>query len=123
VLKPPKDWVRKVALEGRFYREAPQEQIQLPITWRPTIIVLCGSSRFKKEFDQANLKETLAGNVVLTICPGISNRKKADKIHRQKIKIADEVLVVNPGGYIGPSTRAEIAYAKKNGKRVRYSWP
>lgn len=120
MLKPPNDWGGRVALEGRFYRQKIHEPFILPLQKRPTIIVLCGSARFKNEFDQANLKETLAGNIVLTITPGITDRKKANKIHREKIKIADEVLVVNPGGYVGPSTKSEIAYAEKQGKRVRY---
>lgn len=34
--------------------------------------------------------------------------------------MADEILVVNVGGYIGHSTRREIAYARRLGKRVRW---
>lgn len=120
MLKPPKEWGARVAVEGRFYRQLPKQSVRFPLQKRPTIVVLCGSSRFRKELDEANLRETLAGNIVLSICPGMSDRKKADRIHREKIKIADEVLVVNPGGYIGPSTKSEIAYAKKKGKQVRY---
>lgn len=120
MLKAPEDWGGRVALHGRFYRQLPKQSVALPIIKRPTIVVLCGSARFRKELDEANLKETLAGNIVLSLCPGLGDRKKADKIHREKIKLADEVLVVNPGGYIGPSTRSEIAYAKRKGKQVRY---
>lgn len=44
-----------------------------------------------------------------------------DTLHLQKIDLADEVLVVNPGGYIGDSTRREINYALSHGKPVRYT--
>jgi hypothetical protein len=41
-------------------------------------------------------------------------------MHLRKIDLADEVFVVNVGGYIGTSTRREIEYAGKTGKVVRY---
>jgi hypothetical protein len=34
--------------------------------------------------------------------------------------MADEIFVINVGGYIGESTRSEIEYAKRTGKAVRY---
>ena len=34
--------------------------------------------------------------------------------------MADEVYIVDPGGYVGESTRREIAYAESLGKPVRY---
>ncbi len=34
--------------------------------------------------------------------------------------MADEIFVVNVGGYIGSSTRSEIEYAIVHGKPVRY---
>jgi hypothetical protein len=43
-----------------------------------------------------------------------------DVLHLHKIDLADEILVIDPGGYIGESTRREIAYAVQRGKRVRY---
>ncbi|MET7853107.1 hypothetical protein ABZT48_33855 [Streptomyces avermitilis] len=46
-----------------------------------------------------------------------------DGLHRRKIDLADDVLVVNPGGYIGDSTRSEIDYARALGKPVRYTHP
>jgi len=41
-------------------------------------------------------------------------------VHFQKIRMADEVYVVDPGGYLGESTRREVAYAESLGKPVRY---
>ncbi|MEV4808101.1 hypothetical protein AB0K18_49650 [Nonomuraea sp. NPDC049421] len=46
---------------------------------------------------------------------------RLDDLHRAKIRLADEVLVV--GDYIGDSTRAEIAYARSLGKPVRFTHP
>ena len=46
-----------------------------------------------------------------------------DALHRHRINLADEVLVLNVGGYIGTSTAAEIAYAQALGKPVRYLEP
>jgi hypothetical protein len=42
---------------------------------------------------------------------------RLDDQHRQKIRLADRVLVV--GDYAGDSTRGEIAYARELGKPVR----
>ena len=46
-----------------------------------------------------------------------------DDMHLRKIDLADEIFVVNPGGYIGSSTRREIDYAQSTGKDVRYIVP
>ncbi|MFD5814728.1 hypothetical protein [Streptomyces sp. NPDC127038] len=104
---------------------------------RPTIVVLCGSTRFWKQFAEANLYETAAGRIVLA--PGCNLKEphplwddpdraeqlkqQLDYLHHCKIDLADEVLVVNPGGYIGESTDHEIAYAKRLGKPIRYTHP
>ena len=103
---------------------------------RPKIVCLCGSTRFAKEFADANERETLAGNIVLSVgCfrrtapdgqrePMEESVKAAlDVLHKRKIDLADEVLVLNVGGYIGDSTRSEIEHARKTGKRVRYLEP
>jgi len=47
-------------------------------------------------------------------------KQMLDRLHFAKIDLADEILVVNVGGYVGSSTKREIAYAKKHGKRVRF---
>lgn len=98
-------------------------------TGRPVIVCLCGSTRFRDQFDATNRELTLAGRIVLA--PGvfahadgipISDRDKAklDTLHLAKILAADEVFVVNVGGYVGASTAAEIAYATAHGKTVKY---
>ena len=96
---------------------------------RPTIVCLCGSIRFGEMFRYVNQRETLAGkivlapgcfqgDVVLEALPGV--KRRLDDLHLHKIALADEILVVNVGGYIGESTRQEIAYARSHGKRVRW---
>ncbi|MEY9855912.1 hypothetical protein ABH935_001516 [Catenulispora sp. GAS73] len=79
--------------------------------------------------------EKLAGKIVVK--PGIDPKSphelcsdpaepdalkaRLGELHRAKIRLADEVLVV--GDYIGDSTRAEIAYARSLGKTVRFTHP
>lgn len=102
---------------------------------RPPIVVLCGSTRFGAAFDQAMLAETLAGKIVLTLG---AHRPDAEvfaetnpqerenvlallgQLHLAKIDLADEILVCNTNGYIGPHTRAEIEYAQARGKMIRF---
>lgn len=96
---------------------------------RPRVVCLCGSTRFRADYTRAHQEETLAGRIVLTVgvyrhADGIylSNDQKAamDALHLRKIDLADEILVLNVGGYIGNSTKREIAYARAQGKRVRW---
>jgi hypothetical protein len=99
----------------------------------PTIVCLCGSTRFSEAFRDANFSETLAGRIVLTIgCDFKSDaalglteadKRRLDELHKRKIDLAGEILVLNVGGYIGESTRNEINYATDNGKAVRYLEP
>lgn len=93
------------------------------------VITLCGSTRFKEEFEQANTYLTLKGNVVISLgffekSEGIEITKKQEelfaKIHLRKIDLADEIYVIDVNGYIGDSTRKEIEYAKQKGKSVSY---
>jgi|SRR5579871_562676 len=99
---------------------------------RLPIITLCGSTRFLDEFDRINRELTLKGNVVLSVGAkahhgfgDVSKSKKEllDRIHREKIDLSDEIFVINKNGYIGPSTSAEIRYAKKHKKRISYLEP
>ncbi|MFI0515809.1 hypothetical protein ACH3Y9_40505 [Streptomyces sp. WSLK1-5] len=104
---------------------------------RPPIVVLCGSTTYWDQIAEATLYETAAGRIVLAPgCnlkqphplwddPARADRLKQvlDTLHLRKIDLADEVLVVNPGGYIGDSTRREIAYARSLGKPLRYTHP
>jgi hypothetical protein len=102
----------------------------------PKIVCLCGSTRFSKAFQDANLEETLKGNIVLSIGCDLSSdnelwadkspeeiitlKHELDRLHLRKIELADEVVILNVEGYIGSSTRAELDYALFHGKTVRY---
>lgn len=95
---------------------------------RPEIVCLCGSIRFVTKMRAANRDLTLAG--VIVVAPGeadevVTDEQKAalDALHLRKIDLADRVLVVNPGGYVGESTRREIAYAEATGTPVEFTDP
>lgn len=103
---------------------------------KPKIVCLCGSTRFSEAYQKANLEETLAGNIVLTIgCDMKSDidlfeglpsaelegiKSRLDELHMRKIDLADEILVLNVNGYVGESTLREIHYAEDNEKRIRW---
>lgn len=103
----------------------------------PAVVCLCGSTRFRETFREAERREGLSGRIVLTVaCFGHSGdlppeacvdghptKTMLDELHLRKIDLADEILVINVGGYIGNSTSREIAYAERHGKRVRYLEP
>ena len=98
----------------------------MDISNKYNIITLCGSIKFKEEFMEVQEKLTLDGNIVFT--PNFFNnikdeidlktRKMLDGMHRQKIDMSDKIYVINVRGYIGESTKAEIEYAKKKGKKI-----
>ena len=94
------------------------------------VITLCGSTRFKDEFMKAQKRLTLEGNIVISV--GLfghsgddevwtdGTKEMLDDMHKRKIDMADEIYVINVGGYIGSSTRSEIEYAEATGKTVSY---
>lgn len=90
------------------------------------VITLCGSTRFKEDFERVNRELTLQGNIVISVgCFGHSGDvfSEADKImlddiHKRKIDMADAIYVINKNGYIGESTKSEIEYAHKHSKQV-----
>ena len=47
-------------------------------------------------------------------------KEMLDDMHLRKIDLADEIFVINVGGYIGESTRREIEYAEDTGKKINY---
>ncbi len=96
---------------------------------RPRIVCLCGSSRFRTTYERINRAETLAGRIVLSIGmfgheEGLDMagpiKRMLDELHLRKIDLADEVLILNVDGYVGESTRREIAHAAKLGKIIRW---
>lgn len=105
----------------------------------PTVVCLCGSTRFPDAFELANMHESMKGNLVISVGlfghgdkpigakfltsdgnEATAEKKLLDKLHYRKIDLADEILVINVGGYIGSSTKREIAYARAGDKPIRY---
>ncbi len=93
------------------------------------VITLCGSTKFKKQFQQANTFLTLKGNIVISLAffeqaEGFEiTQEQAEllgELHFRKIDLSDEIFVIDVAGYIGNSTRREIEYAKVNGKTIQY---
>ena len=101
------------------------------------VITLCGSTRFKDQFMEAQKKLTLEGNIVISV--GLfghsgdqevwenmdegtltKTKEMLDAMHKAKIDMADSIYVINVGGYVGSSTKSEIEYAIAHGKGVRY---
>lgn len=101
------------------------------------VITLCGSTRFKDEFMESQKRLTLEGNIVISV--GLfghagdaevwenmdegtltKTKEMLDDMHKRKIDMADEIYVINVGGYIGSSTKSEIEDAKATGKGIRY---
>ena len=101
------------------------------------IITLCGSTKFKKEFLKVQKELTLQGNIVISV--GLfghygdnevwenmnedtvtKTKLMLDDMHKRKIDLCDEIFVINVGKYIGESTKSEIEYAIKTGKKVNY---
>lgn len=101
------------------------------------VITLCGSTRFKEEFMMVQKMLSLKGNIVISV--GLfghsgdnevwenmdegtltKTKEMLDDMHKAKIDMADEIFVINVGGYIGDSTRSEIEYAMQHGKKVNY---
>ena len=92
------------------------------------VITLCGSTRFKEDFERINKELTLAGNIVISLGAWghagdtFTEEQKVmlDDIHKRKIDMADAIYVINKDGYIGSSTRSEIQYALRTGKQIIY---
>ena len=107
------------------------------MTMKYPVITLCGSTRFKEEFMKAQKDLTLKGYIVISVglfghsCDKevwenmdegtlTKTKEMLNDMHKRKIDMADEIFVINVGGYIGESTRSEIEYAKMNNKKVNY---
>ena len=95
-----------------------------------TVVTLCGSMRFREELRRLEAELTLAGHVVLApvaldpaqqLTP--DERARLGRIHLKKVAMADAVVVVNVGGYVGESTRREIEHARRLGIGVRFIEP
>ena len=116
---------------NRKTNEVVENWLSIPIPVEPDFpktVCLCGSTRFKSEFMETAKKLTCQGCNVLApfhfrkcgdeITPELE--RTLSELHLRKIDLADEVMILNVGGYIGESTRNELNYAKSKGKVIRY---
>ena len=95
------------------------------------VITLCGSTRFKEDFERVNKELTLQGNIVISVgCFGhagdvFTDEQKImlDDIHKRKIDMADAIYVINKDGYVGMSTQSEILYAALHDKEIIFMEP
>jgi hypothetical protein len=100
---------------------------------KPEVICLCGPLRFMDAFRQVEYMFEMQGAIVVgpSFLPGATTHDGTtgctpeqkimlDELHKRKIDMCDKVYVINVGGYIGESTKSEIAYAQKTGKPVEY---
>ncbi len=98
------------------------------------IVCFCGSTRFATTFmiERWNLEKQGIITLGINILPNgyfKENHHGAeqegvkdilDELHKRKIDISDEVVILNVDGYIGESTRSELEYAKSIGKPISY---
>lgn len=96
------------------------------------IVTLCGSTKFKDEFEKINADLTLGGHIVLA--PGVfhhsdevelteEQKSELDNLHRQKISMSDAIFVINKDKYIGKSTYGEIDWARRMKKSIYFLEP
>jgi hypothetical protein len=145
--------MNKKELQAILHKMATHEELSLAESWavydllreivdRPEIVTLCGPSRFGDLFHEVNLKETLAGSIILSI--GIDThsdqdlilagrmtpamKERLDLLHFKKVKMGDRAVFLNGlkdgKPYLGASSLAELAYTRDLGKRVEwYNYP
>jgi hypothetical protein len=103
----------------------------------PKVVCVCGSSRFKVSIETARRNLTELGIIVLgpelfgnegndpakEHLPRISEERKRalDNLHLRKVELADCLLVVNPNGYVGESTKNEMIHGVGLGKELWFS--
>lgn len=108
----------------------------------PDVVTLCGSTRFPDAFDLANMHLSMLGKLVISVGlkghadeprgarfltsdgdESTPEKRNLDTLHYRKIDLADTIYVINVGGYVGSSTKREIAYARAHDKRVEWMFP
>jgi len=103
---------------GRYYK-----------VYDAPVVTLCGSTRFKEEFEMLNEQLTKRGCIVFScgifahsddISLTDKEKELLDEIHKKKIEMSDIIYVVNKDGYIGSSTQSEIEWARELGKQIIY---
>ena len=124
------DYVYQWAAECFEIVSEPEKSAEYIAYPKVNVITLCGSTKFKDDFIRIQKELILRGNIVLSL--GLfghsgdvivwegRNKKMLDDMHLQMIDMADEIFIINVGGYIGESTANEIEYAKSKNKIINY---
>lgn len=100
------------------------------------IITLCGSTKFKAQFEEVNRRLTWSGWIVLSVgsfhhsekdhdVAGqiIARKVKLDGLHKEKIEMSQAVVIIDPTCYIGESTQSELDFATQLKKPIYwYEW-
>ncbi|HZW54986.1 MAG TPA: hypothetical protein VFF30_01720 [Nitrososphaerales archaeon] len=97
------------------------------------IVTLCGSTRFRREYEEVNRVLELSDWVVLTVASYyhserslslrrwiLKNKRNLDRLHLAKVELSQAIVVIDVGGYVGKSTSAEIKHAKQRDKPIYY---
>ena len=107
-----------------LHEDALRVRAIMPTGAYPDVVCLCGSARFSEAYREANLRETLAGKIVLDMRSdadlfagmsageGAGLRARLDNLHLRKCELSDEILVLNVGGYVDEFTARGIAFAE-----------
>lgn len=93
------------------------------------VTTLCGSTKFKDEFDKQAKALSFMGHVILR--PESYNHAEGThlsdemfqqfvEMHMQKIDMSDSIFVINVDGYIGESTYNEIMHAADIGIEIGF---
>lgn len=96
------------------------------------VVCLCGSTRFKDEYMEAQRRLTMEGWIVISV--GLFGhadgeelhpemKETLDEMHLRKIDMAERVHIINANLYIGESTQREIKYATFKKKSITFEFP
>jgi hypothetical protein len=102
-------------------------------------ITLCGSTRFKVQFEEWNHKLAMAGHTVYSLSLFAREEKDVGKeslqtitepqkitldlVHLDKILNSEAIVVIDVDSYTGFSTKREIEWARMQNKKVYWITP
>ncbi len=94
------------------------------------VITLCGSTRFKDALMETQKQLTLVGNIIISMdLFGHSGddevwtegaKEMLDAMHIWKIDMADDIFVINVGGYIAPAYGRRLGMQRSLGRRLGF---
>lgn len=114
---------------------APRSNVVKVLHWGdspPSVVYLCGPSKYRAELSTAFRALTLGGHVVVmsgAFGPqdsGFINgetKKNLDELELKKIDMSDWLYVANTSGYIDADMQRQIDYAESLGKLIKYLCP